>query len=347
MQSFNPNLDRLMPDVYSYPFPEVRKLLGTLSVDQAFMINTLPVKDAQAAIESYNFTPPLELPARADGALDLDELHIPVIERIRNKVSEVLVGIEGFNHAYPNHGSSLSMFTLMAEWKAKGEMEHLAVLDGEYEGYSAYADALAIPVIKHTELPTTAPVAGEVWFISNPNAIDGDWITPKAWQAFIDAGHSVVYDAAYVGLTEKRSIDVTAPNIKAVLTSPSKIFGVFRHRYTGVTYTREPVKALYGTKWFKDVPGLLDTLKLYETFDNSELADEYRDIQHEICQALSQKLGRAVIPSDTLLLAKSALDPEDPSLAAFRRGSNYRFGLTKLFEQYECDFARADASIDS
>ena len=335
MPSFNPNLDRLMPDVYSYPFPEVRKLLGTLSVDQTFMINTLPAHTAQAAIASYNFDPPLELPERADGTLDLDELHVPVIDRIRNKVSEVLVGIEGYEHAYPNHGSSLSMFTLMAEWKAKGEVEHLAVLDGEYEGYSAYADALEIPVIKHTELPTTPPIKGEVWFISNPNAVDGDWVQSELWQDFIAAGHEIVYDAAYVGLTEKQAIDVTAPNIRAVLTSPSKIFGVFRHRYTGVTYTREPVKALYGTKWFKDVPGLLDTLKLYETFDNSQLADKYRGIQHEICEALTRKLGRAVIPSDTLLLAKSTLDPVDESLAQFQRGANYRFGLTKLFEQYE------------
>lgn len=343
MPSFKPKFeiqtDHLMPDVYSYPFPEVRQLLGSLSVDQSLMINTLPAAKANELLAPYNFQPPLELTQRADGSLDLDELHAPIIERIRTTQSEQLRGLDGFEHAYPNHGSSLSMFTLMAEWKANGSLKHLAVLDGEYEGYSAYADALQIPVKHYHELPKT-PTVGEVWFVSNPSALDGNWIGEEQWQQFVASGHQIVYDAAYVGLTTPREIDVSASNIRAVLTSPSKIYGVFRHRYTGITYTREPVKALYGTKWFKDIPALLDTLKLYETFAPSQLAERYQPIQQEMIRALSTKLGRAVMVSDVLLLAHSSFDPRNDSLDRFQRGKNYRFGLTKLFEDYERSMMR-------
>lgn len=332
--NFEINTEHLMPDVYSYPFPEVRTLLGQLSINQTLMINTLPATIAADCLAPYDFQPPLTLTERANGSLDLDELHLPIIERIRTVQAEQLNGLESFDYAYPNHGSSISMFTLMAEWKANGSLTHLAALEGEYEGYSAYADALQIPVKRYHELPTT-PEVGEVWFISNPSALDGNWITDEQWQAFVASGHQIVYDAAYVGLTTPKEIDVTAPNIRAVLTSPSKIYGVFRHRLTGVAYTRDPVKALYGTKWFKDIPALLDTLKLYEAFAPSQLAEHYQPVQQEITRALSAKLGRRVIASDVLLLAHTATDQADETLTNFQRGNRYRFGLTKLFEDYE------------
>ena len=334
MPSFNPNPEHLMKDVYSYPFPEVRQLLGSLSLDPRFMLNTVPVEEAAGYLESYQFIPPLALPARADGTLDLDELHVPVIERIRRRVSESLPGLDGFDHAYPTHGSSQAMFTLMAEWKAKGSMQSLAVLDGEYEGYAAYAEALNIPVTKYASLEEAALKDGEVWFVSNPSATDGNWIDQQKWQSFVKAGHQIVHDAAYVGLTESGSLDVSAPNIRAVLTSPSKIFGVFRYRDTGVTYSREPVASMYGTKWFKDVPALLDTLKLYESFGQGELARRYRPVQERVCQALGSLVGGRVEPSDVILLGHLS-GPISPGFSQYQRAGKYRFGLTKLLEDYE------------
>lgn len=323
-----------MSEVYSYPFPEVRSLLGRVSLDARFMLNTLPVDEAAPMLDSYGFTPPLELTANAAGELNLDELHVPVIGRIRNVVGEQIHGLDGYAYAYPTHGSSPAMFTLLAEWRAKGELDSIAVLEGEYEGYAAYADALNVPVARYGNFDEVEPRGGQVWFVSNPSALDGNWIDDDRWRRFTEAGHQIVYDAAYVGLTEPHAVDVSSPSIKAVLTSPSKTFGVFRYRNTGVAYTREPVKAMYGTKWFKDVPALLDTLALYETYGRSELPEAYRGVQRRICEALSELACADIEPSHVLLLGH-AQEPLDDAFAAYKRAGGYRFGLTKLFEDYE------------
>ncbi len=334
MHSFNLNAEHLMSEVYSYPFPEVRDTLDRLRLDGRFMLNTLAASEAADMLAPYDFDPPLELPAAADGSLNLDELHVPVIERIRSVVGEQIHGLGDFDYAYPTHGSSQAMFTLLAEWKAQGKLDSIAILNGDYEGYAAYAEALNIPVTRYHRFEDCEPKDGQMWFVSNPSATDGNWIDDETWQRFTTAGHQIVYDAAYVGLTKPRPVDVSSPNIRAVLTSPSKLFGVFRYRDTGVTYTREPVAAMYGTKWFKDVPALLDTLKLYETYGHGELYWAYRPVQGRVCYLLSQLAGVQVEPSDVLLLGHTN-EPLGEHYDRFRRGGGHRFGLTKLFEDYE------------
>lgn len=332
--SFEVNPDHIMSEVYSYPFPEVRDIISSINLDPRFMFNTLPVHEAEEYLTTYGFAPDLELPSNNDGSLNLDEIHVPVIDRIQAKVKESLPGIDSFDYKYPCHGSSPAMFALMAEWHAKGEMESLAVLGGEYEGYSAYADALKVPVTSYDNLEGHKPKQGEVWFISNPSAVDGNWINSDEWKSFVNVGHQIVYDAAYVGLTQDGMVDVSAPNIRAVLTSPSKIYGVFRYRDTGVAYTRKPVDVMYGTKWFKDVPALLDTLKLYESFNQNELPRLYKVRQRLITTALSAYADSEIIPADVLLLANNP-GPLPEAFDAYKRGNAYRFGLTKLFEDYE------------
>jgi hypothetical protein len=334
MRSFEVNPAHLMSEMYSYPFPEVRETIASANLDPRFMLNTLSVEEAAGMLATYSFRPALELPATPDGALDLDELHIPAIDRMRTIQREHMPGLEGYAHAYPTHGSSQSMFTLLAEWHARGKLESVAVLNGEYEGYAAYADTLGVPVNRFDSFDDSAPQKGQVWFVSNPSALDGNWIDQDAWKEFTEAGHDIVFDAAYVGLTQDGTVDVSSPNIKAVLTSPSKLFGVFRYRNTGVTYTREPVASMYGTKWFKDIPALLDTVAMYEQFGHNELPRRYRPAQERICRALSVLVGAEIQPSDVLLLGNTQ-EQLGEEYARFARASGHRFGLTKLFEDYE------------
>lgn len=338
MPSFKLNQGHIMEAVYSYPFPEVRNALNSTSLPAEFMLNTLPVKQATAYLESYHFSPALELPAASDGALDLDELHVPIIQRIRRQLSPLLPGLDTFANAYPTPGSSQALFTLMAEWKASGELSSIAVLEGEYEGYTAYASSLRIPVTTHKTLLGHTPKKGEVWFVSNPSAIDGNFIDPQTWNTFIHTGHQIVYDAAYIGLVTKGDVDTSSPNIKAVTVSPSKVFGVFRYRLTGLCFTRHPVSSLYGTKWFKDIPALLDTLLLYETFPAYTLPKQYREAQKQLCEELGMAAECNIHPSDTLLLGYTK-EPVEAPFQKFRRGEGYRFGLTKLFEDKEEPFS--------
>jgi hypothetical protein len=334
MQKHNLNQEHIMTEVYSYPFPEVRETLASQQLAQEFMINTITTEEANILLESFGFEPPLELPANDNGELDLDSIHEPVIDRIREVQKYHLPGIETFDNSYPMAGSSQSMFTLMAEWKAKGKMESLAVIEGEYEGYKAYADSLRIQVSVYGAFPAEKK-DGEVWFVSNPSARDGNWIDDVSWSSFVGSGHDIVYDAAYVGLTDNaKPIDVSAPNIRAVLTSPSKLFGVFRNRNTGITYTREPVDSMYGSRWFKDVPALLASLSLYERFGRNELPKKYKKTQQFLCRQLTEIVGLGVEPSDVLLLS-SAPGQTSNGFENFRRNDGYRFGLTKLFEDYE------------
>lgn len=335
MPSFKLNPNHIMEAVYSYPFPEVRKLLDSHTLPSSFMLNTLPIEKAEEYLKSYNFQPALQLPMQPDGALDLDELHVPVIARIRTHLDAMLPGLAAFTTVYPTPGSSQAIFTLMAEWKAKGEFKTIAVLEGEYEGYSAYAKSLDIPVTVYSNLNELTVKESELWFISNPSAVDGNFISNATWQAFVAAGHQIVYDAAYLGLTIKGEVDVSSPNIRAVVVSPSKVFGVFRYRHTGLCFTRQPVTALYGSKWFKDIPALLDTLLLYETFAPHELPNLYREVQIALCAELSKATGCAVKPGDTLLLAHTNGSVAPAFEKYMRTRGNYRFGLTKLFEDYE------------
>lgn len=334
MQSFNPNPEHLMNAVYSYPFPEVRSILSTLELPPEFMLNTLTANQAQSMLEAYNFTPKLLLPEHVDGTVNLDELHIPIIERIRKRQAAVISGIDKFEYAYPQHGSSNAMFSLLAEWKAHNKLSSIAILPGEYEGYVAYANALKIPVHVYDSFEDAPVDPKQYWFVSNPNAANGNWLDSTKWQKFIDSGRPIVVDAAYVGLTVDGFLEVNSPNIHAVLTSPSKIFGVFRHRYTGITYTREPVQAMYGSKWFKDVPALLDTLKLYESFNPNELPQKYKSLQEFICKNLVQVVGADITPSDVILLGHSE-QSVGQTMQPFNRAGVLRLGLTKLFEDAE------------
>jgi histidinol-phosphate/aromatic aminotransferase/cobyric acid decarboxylase-like protein len=222
-------------------------------------------------------------------------------------------------------------------------MTELGIVEGEYPGYKFNADCFN-PIKDVTPVPSLEeagdPVEGRVWFISNPSAIDGNWQDTEVLQRFIEAGHEVVLDYAYAGLTidvpDAEPIDLSAPNIKAILTSPSKIFGVFNHRYTGVAYTREWIGPLYDTQtWFRGVPAMLDTPMLYETFRPHELPRKYQERQLKICQALADLIGQEVRPSDAILTA--TIDGPFPAEPGTFHGKAQtpQIRLSRLFEKLE------------
>jgi len=344
-ETFSVNQEDIWHEVFGYPFPPVRETLGALGPIELFHMNTLTTAEAPKILRDggYVFNPPLKLTSHSNGRLDLDAVHEPVIDRITGRNEPQLPGLSDFENKYPSHGSSMAIKTLMAEWSRTGKMTELAVVGGEYEGYEFAAGnaelnlGLAIPIHKVASLEDAGePVEGRVWFVSNPSAVKGNWHDSEVWQQFVEAGHDIVLDWAYGGLTiDDHPLDVSAPNIKAVLTSPSKIFGVFRHRLTGVAYTREPVISLIDTMWFKDVPALLATLMLYETFEPNELPKKYKDDQLTICRALGELVGKTITPSDTLLLAHTH-EPLPPEYDLYERvPGTYRFGLTKFFELLE------------
>lgn len=327
-----------MRAVYCYHFPEVRPLLHEVEralPDDLYRV-TAPVAEVAAGLASL-FDPALELPS-LQGYVDLDELHVPVIDRIVTAYADVAPALSGFSHRYPTSGSSEGLFHLLAQARSAG-IEAINVLDGEYEGYGAQAGNLGMGVHVRAEGEACEP---GLWFVSNPSARDGNLLSKGLVAELCEAGHRVVLDLAYAGATAPHLFDVSHPNIVAVVLSFSKPYGVFRHRIGGFAFSREPLPTLYGNKWFKDTLRLCQALKLAEELGPGRLYERYRPLQERIVRELEQSFDLGMKPSDALLIsylppdaARSLPEPQRAMVAPYQRGAGFRFCLTPYFERAE------------
>lgn len=330
-----------MKAVYTYMYPETFRIVAETTAALSLELFQVTTSQARAGeILSRLFDPPLHAPATALGNLDLDEMHGPIIERIVAAYADQLPALSGFGSRYPGAGSSTGLFHLLTRLRVQG-VRHINVLRGEYEGYAAQAANLGMQTrqydIDDRRIKRLKP---GYWFISNPSARDGNTLP----QSFIDElcrlGHKLVLDLSYVGATRPQVFDISHENIFAALLSFSKPYGVFRLRMGGFIFTREPVPSLYGSKWFKDVVRLWQSLRLAEQIGPSGLYARYRPVQEKVVAALNAKYGLGLNLSDVILLAnlKAAeaerLDDEQKALIAqFKRESYFRFCLTPYFEE--------------
>lgn len=332
-----------MKAVYCYFLPEVRPLLKMVEsrLPDSMWLVTTPVQEVKQSLK-YLFNPPLEIPATLDGYVNLDEIHVPIIDRIQAAYSGVVPGLDDFRYRYPTSGSSEGLFHILSKYRSRG-LESINLLSGEYEGYSAYASHMGIRTNwidpEQTNLQKMKP---GVWFISNPSARDGNIIPERFIKELCDADHKVVLDLAYVGATKPHTFDTGHPNIDGVVISFSKPYGVFRFRIGGFAFTRDETPSLYGNKWFKDTVRLLQALQLAEAIGPCAIYPKYQPIQHEIINQLNKEFGIRLRSSDSFLLGhipcKSAqkLSPEKlEMIAEFKRGNTYRLCLTPYFEMKE------------
>lgn len=325
--------------VYCYFFPEVRPLLKEvqdLIPDDFFLVST-PAEDIEKKLESL-FNPPLKIPSTLEGNINLDEIHVPILERIVNAYSPLVPALKDFNYRYPTPGSSEGIYKLIAKLRAQN-VDKIYILNGEYEGYQNYAEDLGMKVISvDLEKTNLSELEKGYWFISNPSARDGNIIPNEVINKICNLGNKVILDLAYVGSTKKYEFDVSNPNISTVFLSLSKPYGLFRYRI-GFTFSREPINSLYGNKWFKDPVRLLQGLKVVEELPPGSLYDKYRPVQEKIIEELNKDFNLNMKPSDAFLLGNSKLDDvsEDKKnlVQNFLRGNHYRFCLTPYFEREE------------
>ncbi|MBU0980919.1 MAG: hypothetical protein KJ709_09020 [Nanoarchaeota archaeon] len=337
---------KAMVPVYCYNFPEVRKLLHEVEQaipDEIYQV-TASAEKVRQGLEGL-FEPELEIPETIDGCVDLDEIHVPIIDRIVEAYAPTLHGLEQFRHRYPTSGSSEGLFHLLARYATRG-IEEINVLDGEYEGYEAQARNLGMDVRKHTSTQVYDAEPG-LWFISNPSARDGNIITNDFLNMMCRRGHELVLDLSYVGATAPHEYDLSHPNIVSVVMSFSKPYGVFRHRIGGFTFSKPEIPSLYGNKWFKDTLRLMQALKIAEDMGPvgpNSLYEKYRPVQEEIIRGINDELELCLEPSDSLLIANVDRDqlefytPEQQEMIKpFKRGNNYRLCLTPYFEMKEME----------
>ncbi len=332
-----------MKAVYTYFYPKAFKIVAATSAAlsrELFQVTT-PKARAEELLSGL-LSPPLTVPATAAGNIDLDEMHRPIIEQVVRAYAGQLPGLSGFRWQYPGAGSSTGLFHLLTQLRVKG-VRHINVLRGEYEGYGAQAANLGMTTrqydIDDKRLKRIKP---GYWFVSNPSARDGNILPPEFLKDLCDRGHKVVLDLAYVGCTAPTVFDISHPNVHAALLSFSKPYGVFRLRMGGFIFTRDEVPSLYGSKWFKDVVRLWQSVRLAEEIGPSGLFDTYRPVQKSIVSALNARYELGMELSDVLLLAHiraeqaATLGAEQLAMIApFKREGHYRFCLTPYLEEAE------------
>ena len=331
-----------MKAVYSYLYPEVRSTIDAF--DRAWrpeLLRNDVEDDLMAGWIGENVSPAVGAAVRDGASGTADELHIPVLDRVGEIHSPYVAGLDTFSWRYPTAGSSEGLFHLLVKLRQTGTRT-IHVLDGEYEGYGAWAGHLgmAVEVIAIDEWRTVAPDAAACWFISNPSARDGCLLPRGLMEELAGRGHRLIVDFAYLGATDPSLVmfDASDPAIEAVVLSLSKPYGLFRWR-VGYLWSRTEIQTLYANKWFKDVGRHLLGLKVLEEIGPAALWSRYVDRQREIVEQLARDHGAPIRASDALILAYMAaseldgLSNEARSLfTQYLRGPNVRLCLTPYFE---------------
>ena len=251
--------------------------------------------------------------------------------------SAPVVGVDAtaFPFRYPTAGASEGIYKLMAEHaatvRAAGGSPSVHVFDGEYEGFVAFAAALAVPLVRHVraewaDVPARVPPDAQFW-ISQPSAIDGQvWPQFDAFAAAM-AVHApdaaLIPDLTYVGsVARPYCVTLDHPNIPAFVISHSKPFGGYYHRVGGV-FSRRESPSLFGNRWFKNLQSLAWGVEMMERHDVFALPRRYRATQEAACARVVAALGLPELePADVMLLA-TAPPPAEPSplVASLLRGS--------------------------
>jgi len=299
--------------VYAYYYPEVRKIVEKV------------IKKFSQDILLKSIFP------------GLDDYHLPFIEKFINCSSKYQTGLNGFENKYFINGSSEGIFHLLVDAVFHNQGKPIYVFRGEYEGYKEYVKNIGgtVTEIDINSNPEDLPLGR--WFISNPSAIDGNIIKNQKIKNLCNLGHEVVLDISYIGTTRQFRMDLSHPNIIAVLASMSKPFGLFYYRI-GIAFTRKPMMTLYPNKWFKNILSITIGEALLDKFGTGYFYGKYSSLQEKAIELLNKEIGIKVFPSDILLLAHLPKEKTDrltvkqkEYLEKYLRGGNYRFCLTPYF----------------
>ncbi|QKG70963.1 hypothetical protein [Erythrobacter mangrovi] len=264
-----------------------------------------------------------------------DTLHESYFERwIAWSSPVVKFDATAFPHHYPTAGASEGIFKLMAEYAAsaqrRGFEPSIHIFDGEYEGFSAYAASLGLPLRRHARsdwqaVSEFADRHAQFW-ISQPSAIDGAvWPHFDAFArelAEMRPDIALVPDLTYVGNVARAfEVAIDLPNVAHFVFSHSKPFGGYYHRVGGV-FAREECPSLVGNKWFKNLLSLAWGSAMMDHFSVHELPSRYAEAQAEAARRIGHCLGIAALaPAQVNLLVTAPASAGDaPFIQAVHRG---------------------------
>lgn len=311
--------EKLMKSVYAYYFPEIREVISKTT------------KDYPHGEFLKSVVPP-----------GLDDFEKPILAKMKEFYKGEINGFDDFEYVYPTAGSSEGIYHLLTRIKTETPDKPIYTLVGEYEGYRECGLGMGLAVKEVEEnMEEIKKLPKGIWFISNPSARNGMIMENSLVKQIADLGHEVVLDLAYLGLTKKHTFGINHKNIVAVLTSMSKPFGLFYYR-VGFTFSRQPIKTLYGTKWFKNIFSLIIADKVFGVFDSRYFYNKYSVTKKKVMKKIKKATGINFRSSDALLLAylgetdfDGLSEKQKLLVEPFKRGHYYRFCLTKYFLEEE------------
>lgn len=300
--------------VYCYYFPETRAVVSALTKEYPHNVYLESIQPG------------------------LDEFHFGLIAAYRDQTKRKLHGLEDFAHAYPCNGASEAIFHELTQIAAHERSTPLYVLTNEYEGYQEYGKSLGL-AFTALDLDQTdwSTLPAGILFTSQPSARNGNWLPDYWWSPIVAAGHEIVLDITYLGLTPQRTqtIEVKHPAFRSVIVSLSKPFGLYYYR-AGMVFRRQPLNSLMPNKWFKNILSIIVAEHLLKNYALDELPSKYQAWQAEAVAYFSQQLQVPLQACDVLLLAHV---PGDAQLTAqqkrvlepYLRHDMYRLCLTPYF----------------
>lgn len=232
-----------------------------------------------------------------------------------------------FTYVYPSSGSSEAIRETIAyhanQERAEGREPQIHIFQGEYEGYTAYADTHDVNVVVHDRDNYAETLAkhlrpGDRFYISTPSGIDGNiWDGYEDFLQFLEEHHpkaKLMLDFAYLNTTrETPSIRTQSPVVNSIFVSLSKAFpGTYYNRIGGLM-SKEAFPGLYGNMWFKNLDSLLLGTNLMHNSPLGEIPTWMGRVQDAVIAELSQKLGSDdITPADVTFVATQPM-PENPT----------------------------------
>ncbi len=267
----------------------------------------------------------------------LDNFHEPLLQTYVDHMRGQL-DLDTFPYRYFAAGASEIIFHVLAEIASHRPETPLYVFEGEYEGYAGYGANLGLKFEAVKVDTDFKQLKQGIFFISNPSARDGNILPNEKISQIGDAGHEIILDATYVGLTAPHQFLCDHPSISRVLVSMSKPFGLYYYR-VGFCFSRKEMKTLEVNKWFKNVLSIIIAKEILVQLPQPKLYNKYSKWQDRAIKDFSDKYGVTPHKSDVMLLAyldyKEVPQESKKILTPFDRGINYRFCLTPYYLEYE------------
>lgn len=279
---------------------------------------------------------PLEMYRNAHTGVQ-ENVHLEFKDVWLDWTKDVVVWNQGLTNFYPTAGSSEAIRESIAQYSHHlGQRMH--VFEGDYEGYSSFAAAYGIKVVKHSRNNFNTLMGinpGERFYLSQPSSIDGNvWDKFDEFVKFLEffaPQTDLMLDLCYVGsISKEYKIDVSSKLVHTVFFSLSKVFGVYYHRIGGVFSKRE-MPGLIGNKWFKNIFSLTLGMELMRKYSIRQIPMKYEKERKKVIRALNKEQGFELVSADVFMLANSNSD----KLKDYRRAgeTTARICLTPMLDK--------------